>query len=127
MAKKMFKVLENNPEVMNHLGAALGMAPTLSFHDIYSLTDPDLLSFIPRPAYALLVIIPLTPTWHAARENEPWHRRFRGAVGRIERERSIRRHVQDDEMRPFRREISATVDGPAVHDQSDGPFQGGSL
>lgn len=70
MAKKMFKVLENNPEVMNHLGAALGMAPTLSFHDIYSLTDPDLLSFIPRPAYALLVIIPLTPTWHAARENE---------------------------------------------------------
>ncbi|KAG9200407.1 hypothetical protein G6514_007079 [Epicoccum nigrum] len=70
MAKKMFKVLENNPQVMNHLGAALGMDPSLSFHDMYSLTDPDLLSFIPRPAYALLVIIPMTPSWHAARESE---------------------------------------------------------
>lgn len=68
--KKMFTVLENNPEVMNHLGKALGMKDSLSFYDIYSLTDPDLLAFIPRPAYALLVIIPLTPTWHEARETE---------------------------------------------------------
>lgn len=68
--KKMFTVLENNPEVMNHLGKALGMRDNLSFYDIYSLTDPDLLAFIPRPAYALLVIIPLTPTWHEARETE---------------------------------------------------------
>lgn len=70
MPQKMFKVLENNPEVMNHLGKVLGMNDALSFYDIYSLTDPDLLSFIPRPAYALLVIIPMTPTWHEARESE---------------------------------------------------------
>jgi cobalamin biosynthesis protein CobD/CbiB len=60
MPKKMFTVLENNPEVMNHLARALGMDDKLSFYDIYSLTDPDLLAFIPRPVYALLVIIPLT-------------------------------------------------------------------
>ncbi|KAH6644490.1 hypothetical protein C7974DRAFT_460037 [Boeremia exigua] len=70
MAKKMFTVLENNPEVINHLAKALGMDDSLSFYDVYSLTDSDLLAFIPRPAYALLVIIPLTPTWHEARTTE---------------------------------------------------------
>lgn len=70
MAKKMFTVLENNPSVMNHLAVALGMDSSLSFYDIYSLTDPDLLAFIPRPVYALLVIIPFTPTWDEARTTE---------------------------------------------------------
>ncbi|XPS75483.1 Ubiquitinyl hydrolase 1 [Ascochyta lentis] len=63
-------MLENNPVVMNHLAKALGMDDGLSFYDIYSLTDPDLLAFIPRPVYALLVIIPLTPTWKDARTTE---------------------------------------------------------
>jgi ubiquitin carboxyl-terminal hydrolase L3 len=70
MPNKMFMVLENNPEVMNHLARSLGLNDSLSFYDIYSLTDPDLLAFIPRPVYALLVIIPLTPTWKEARETE---------------------------------------------------------
>jgi ubiquitin carboxyl-terminal hydrolase L3 len=34
------------------------------------VTDPDLLAFIPRPALALLVIIPMTPTWDEARTTE---------------------------------------------------------
>jgi ubiquitin carboxyl-terminal hydrolase L3 len=67
---KLFAVLENNPQVMNHLAYALGLDKSLSFYDIYSLDDPDLLAFIPRPALALLVIIPLTPTWHEARTAE---------------------------------------------------------
>lgn len=70
MAKKLFTVLENNPVVMNHLAKALGMDDSLSFYDVYSLTEPDLLALIPRPVYALLVIIPLTPTWHEARMSE---------------------------------------------------------
>jgi len=71
MPKKMWNVLENNPEVMNHLAQDLGLDTTaLSFYDIYSLTDSDMLSFIPRPAVALLVIIPLTPTWDEARTTE---------------------------------------------------------
>ncbi|KAI8932838.1 hypothetical protein NX059_010321 [Plenodomus lindquistii] len=71
MAKKQFTILENNPEVMNSLAQDLGLdTDAYSFHDVYSLTDPDLLAFIPRPVVALLVIIPLTPTWHAARTSE---------------------------------------------------------
>ena len=56
---------------MNRLAADLGLdTSAYSFYDIYSLTDPDLLAFIPRPVAALLVIIPLTPTWHEARTTE---------------------------------------------------------
>ncbi|KZM24693.1 ubiquitin-specific protease [Ascochyta rabiei] len=70
MAPKHFTMLENNPVVMNHLARALGLDDELSFYDIYSLTDPDLLAFIPRPVYALLVILPLTPTWNDERITE---------------------------------------------------------
>ncbi|KNG46037.1 ubiquitin carboxyl-terminal hydrolase isozyme l3 [Stemphylium lycopersici] len=71
MTKKLFTVLENNPDVMNHLAHDLGLdTDAVSFHDVYSLTDPDMLAFIPRPVLALLVIIPLTPTWHKARTAE---------------------------------------------------------
>ncbi|KAF2795362.1 cysteine proteinase [Melanomma pulvis-pyrius CBS 109.77] len=70
MAKKQFIMLENNPEVMNHLAYALGLKPSLAFHDLYSLTEPELLAFIPRPVLALLVIIPMTPTWGEARTAE---------------------------------------------------------
>ncbi|KAF1947506.1 cysteine proteinase [Clathrospora elynae] len=71
MPKKLFTVLENNPEVMNHLARDLGLDTTaFSFYDVYSLTDPDMLAFIPRPVLALLVIIPLTPTWYEARTAE---------------------------------------------------------
>ncbi|KAF2119834.1 hypothetical protein BDV96DRAFT_610031 [Lophiotrema nucula] len=52
---------------MNHLSKRLGLNGNLAWHDIYSFTDPDLLAFIPRPALALLVIIPLTPAWHEQR------------------------------------------------------------
>lgn len=55
---------------MTSLAHTLGLNQKLSFHDIYSLTDPDLLSFIPRPCLALLVTIPMTPTWDAARQAE---------------------------------------------------------
>ncbi|RMZ70806.1 ubiquitin carboxyl-terminal hydrolase isozyme l3 [Pyrenophora seminiperda CCB06] len=71
MTKKRFTMLENNPEVMNQLARDLGFdTNAYSFYDIYSLTDTDMLAFIPRPALALLVIIPLTPTWHEARTAE---------------------------------------------------------
>ncbi|KAG0652823.1 Ubiquitin carboxyl-terminal hydrolase isozyme L3 [Hyphodiscus hymeniophilus] len=68
--KKTFTVLENNPEVMTPLAHKLGLSSSLQFYDVYSLTDPDLLSVIPRPVHALLVIIPLTPAWHASRVEE---------------------------------------------------------
>lgn len=55
---------------MNDLAAKLGLSKDLTFYDVYSFTDPDLLSLIPRPVYALLVIIPLTPVWHESRVKE---------------------------------------------------------
>lgn len=55
---------------MNALSIKLGLSPTLQFHDVYSLSDPDLLSLIPSPIHALLVILPLTPCWNADREAE---------------------------------------------------------
>jgi ubiquitin carboxyl-terminal hydrolase L3 len=61
---------ENNPEVLTPLSHSLGLSKDLAFHDVFSLDDPDLLSFVPRPALALLVILPMTPAWYAEREKE---------------------------------------------------------
>ncbi|KAI1819935.1 ubiquitin carboxyl-terminal hydrolase [Xylaria intraflava] len=70
MAKKTWKMLENNPDVMNQLAAKLGLSSELQFYDVYSLDEPELLSHIPRPVLALLVIIPLTPAWDRNRQAE---------------------------------------------------------
>jgi ubiquitin carboxyl-terminal hydrolase L3 len=58
---------ENNPDVMNQLATKLGLSSELQFYDVYSL---DELAHIPRPALALLVIIPLTPAWDRSRTAE---------------------------------------------------------
>ncbi|RFU30629.1 hypothetical protein B7463_g5715, partial [Scytalidium lignicola] len=68
--RKTFVVLENNPEVMTPLAHNLGLSQSLAFHDVYSLTDQDLLSLVPRPVHALLAIIPMTPSWNRLRESE---------------------------------------------------------
>ncbi|KAK4204190.1 putative ubiquitin carboxyl-terminal hydrolase isozyme L3 [Triangularia verruculosa] len=62
-----FIPLEANPELMTTLLRNLGMSSHLALHDVYSLTDPDLLSFIPRPAHALLLVFPITPTYESHR------------------------------------------------------------
>ena len=61
---------ENNPDVMNQLATKLGLSSDLQFYDVYSLDAPELLAHIPRPALALLVIIPLTPAWDRNRKAE---------------------------------------------------------
>ncbi|KAK6544684.1 ubiquitinyl hydrolase 1 [Orbilia ellipsospora] len=55
-----FIPLESNPETFTSLAHKLGISPALSFHDVFSLTEPDLLAFIPRPAHALILIFPCT-------------------------------------------------------------------
>ncbi|KAE9963344.1 hypothetical protein BLS_009378 [Venturia inaequalis] len=59
-SKKIWVPLENNPDVMNRLGHKLGLSPTLSFVDVYSLTEPSLLAMVPRPVHALLFLYPGT-------------------------------------------------------------------
>jgi ubiquitin carboxyl-terminal hydrolase L3 len=61
---------ENNPEVMNALAKKLGLSDDLTFYDVISLDDPDLLAYIPRPVYALLTIVPMTPAWQRDRDRE---------------------------------------------------------
>ncbi|KAF4548323.1 Ubiquitin carboxyl-terminal hydrolase-like protein 4 [Elsinoe fawcettii] len=68
--RKTFSMLENNPDVINTFAARMGLSPDLSFHEVYSFDDPDMLAMIPRPVHALLVIMPFTPSWHETREAE---------------------------------------------------------
>jgi ubiquitin carboxyl-terminal hydrolase L3 len=56
--RKHFIPLESNPEVFTELIHALGVSSSMSFQDVYSLDDPDLLAFIPRPVYALVLVFP---------------------------------------------------------------------
>lgn len=65
--QKTFVPLENNPTVMTNLAHKLGLSPELEFHDVYSLTDPDLLAILPRPAHALLFIYPMSV------QSEKWY------------------------------------------------------
>ena len=48
----------------------LGLSKQLSFHDVYSIEDPDLLSFVPRPAYALLLVFPVSESYESFRKEE---------------------------------------------------------
>lgn len=68
----LMSLTENNPEVMTKLAHTLGLSPALAFQDVYSLTDPDFLALLPRPACALLFIYPCTDLSeaHFAHEHE---------------------------------------------------------
>lgn len=67
--KKVFIPLENNPEVFTSLVHDLGLSPTISFHDVYSIDEPSLLSMVPRPAHALIFITP-APMYYAVRKED---------------------------------------------------------
>lgn len=71
---------ENNPEVMSALVHKLGLSKELTFHDVYSIEDADLLAFVPRPAYALLLVFPISDTYESFREEEDRERpQYRGS------------------------------------------------
>ncbi|CAG8222582.1 unnamed protein product [Penicillium salamii] len=61
---------ENNPEIMTKLATRLGLSSELQFYDVYCLDGPQQLEHIPRPAMALLVIIPPTAAWNRSRKAE---------------------------------------------------------
>ncbi|KAG7838928.1 hypothetical protein KL942_003924 [Ogataea angusta] len=62
--------LESNPEIFTQFGRKLGLSPLLSFFDVYSLTDPDLVSFLPRPVYSLILLFPVTEQYESLKETE---------------------------------------------------------
>ena len=67
--KKVFVPLENNPVVFTDLIHRLGVASDLGFYDVYNIYDRELLSFIPRPAHALIFISP-SRVWETVREKD---------------------------------------------------------
>ncbi|OOF90819.1 hypothetical protein ASPCADRAFT_178376 [Aspergillus carbonarius ITEM 5010] len=67
---KAFVPLENNPEVMTHLVRQLGLSPAIGFTDVWSIDSPDLLAFVPRPSYALLLVFPVSQAYESGRITE---------------------------------------------------------
>lgn len=59
---------------MTSLVHNLGVSHKLAFHDVFSIDDPDLLAFVPRPAYALLLVFPVSRTYEKARVEEDANR-----------------------------------------------------
>jgi len=51
--------LESDPAIITDYARNLGLSRSLAFHDVFSI-DPELLSFVPRPAHALLLVFPVT-------------------------------------------------------------------
>jgi ubiquitin carboxyl-terminal hydrolase L3 len=65
-----FIPLEANPQLMSDLIHKLGVSPALQLHDVYSLTEPELLAFVPRPALALLLVFPVSAVYESHRMAE---------------------------------------------------------
>lgn len=55
---------------MSALIHKLGLSSELSFYDVFSIEDADLLAFIPRPAIALLLVFPISKAYEEFRSNE---------------------------------------------------------
>ncbi|QPG74823.1 hypothetical protein FOA43_002159 [Brettanomyces nanus] len=62
--------LESNPEIFTEFGRKLGLSPLLNFFDIYSITDPDLLAFIPRPLNSIILLFPITEQYEKFKKEE---------------------------------------------------------
>lgn len=59
---------------MTSLMHKLGLSQDLAFHDVWSIDDPDLLAFIPRPAHALLLVFPVSDTYEKFRREDDQNR-----------------------------------------------------
>nr|XP_028692937.1 ubiquitin carboxyl-terminal hydrolase isozyme L3 isoform X5 [Macaca mulatta] len=61
--------LEANPEVTNQFLKQLGLHPNWQFVDVYGM-DPELLSMVPRPVCAVLLLFPITEKYEVFRTEE---------------------------------------------------------
>ena len=70
--RKSFIPLESNPTVFTDLIHKLGVSPELAFYDVFSIDDPELLAFTPRPALALVLVLPTSTAYeeYKAREDD---------------------------------------------------------
>ncbi|AAS54177.1 AGL314Cp [Eremothecium gossypii ATCC 10895] len=82
--------LESSPEVFTDFAHALGLQSDMAFHDIYSLTDPDMLAFLSRPMKSVILLFPLNaffrelicPEYHGGDKSPIWFKQtIRNACG----------------------------------------------
>ncbi|XP_054643052.1 ubiquitin carboxyl-terminal hydrolase isozyme L3 [Dunckerocampus dactyliophorus] len=69
MSSPRWLPLESNPEVMTKFVNSLGMKLSWQFGDVYGL-DPELLSMVPRPVCAVLLLFPVTEKYEAYKREE---------------------------------------------------------
>ncbi|CUS24790.1 LAQU0S19e01684g1_1 [Lachancea quebecensis] len=60
--------LESNPEVFTRFAHELGLSPEYAVHDIYSLTEPDLMAFLPRPMKAIVLLFPVNGVYESSKD-----------------------------------------------------------
>jgi ubiquitin carboxyl-terminal hydrolase L3 len=48
----------------------LGVSSALEFMDIYSIDDPELLAFVPRPVFALVLVFPTSKNYECRVKQE---------------------------------------------------------
>lgn len=65
--RKHFFPLESNPFIFSQLIHSLGVSQDLTFQDILSLDDPDLL---PHPALALVLVFPTSSAYEDCKAKE---------------------------------------------------------
>ncbi|VUC31019.1 unnamed protein product [Clonostachys rosea] len=63
--KKHFTALESNPDLFTTLVQELGLSQQVCFHDVWSLSEPELLATVPRPVLALVLVFPTTDNYEA--------------------------------------------------------------
>ncbi|CCK69885.1 ubiquitin-specific protease YUH1 KNAG_0D01330 [Huiozyma naganishii CBS 8797] len=51
--------LESNPDVFDKFAYNLGLDTSYNFNDIFSIDDPSLLEFLPRPMVAIVLLFPI--------------------------------------------------------------------
>ncbi|XP_016071951.1 PREDICTED: ubiquitin carboxyl-terminal hydrolase isozyme L3 isoform X1 [Miniopterus natalensis] len=69
MERQRWLPLEANPEVTNQFLKQLGLHPKWQFVDVYGM-DPELLSMVPRPVCAVLLLFPITEKYEVFRTEE---------------------------------------------------------
>ncbi|KAF2404080.1 cysteine proteinase [Trichodelitschia bisporula] len=76
--EKWFVPLESNPHVFTELAYKLG-ARSVAFHDVYSIDEPELLQFLPKPVLAFVMIMPFkTPAYQQGKVQEESERAANG-------------------------------------------------
>jgi ubiquitin carboxyl-terminal hydrolase L3 len=68
--KKHFIPIESDPEIFTDLTHKLGLSSSLSFQDLLSIHDSEVLVFVPRPVMALILVFPTSTSYEKFVQSE---------------------------------------------------------